>query len=83
MHEIHRRGEAREIRRFLARGVAAAHDDKRLVAEHRQRAVARGAVRFSMGRTTTEADVDAVLAALPGVIERARTAGLALRGAAE
>jgi len=39
--------------------------------------VARGALRFSLGHTSTEADVDAVLAALPEVVERARAAGLA------
>ncbi|WP_307844786.1 cysteine desulfurase family protein [Actinotalea solisilvae] len=38
---------------------------------------ARGALRFSLGRTSTGADVDAVVAALPGVVERARAAGLA------
>lgn len=38
---------------------------------------ARGALRFSFGRTSTSADVDAVVAALPGVVERARAAGLA------
>ncbi len=39
--------------------------------------VARGALRFSLGHTSTQADVDAVLAALPEVVERARAAGLA------
>lgn len=38
---------------------------------------ARGALRFSFGRTSTDADVDAVLAVLPGAVERARAAGLA------
>ena len=38
---------------------------------------ARGALRFSLGRTTTRADVDALLAVLPGVVERACSAGLA------
>ena len=38
---------------------------------------ARGALRFSLGHTSTAADVDALLAALPGVVERARAAGLA------
>lgn len=38
---------------------------------------ARGALRFSLGRTTREADVDALLAALPDVVARARAAGLA------
>lgn len=38
---------------------------------------ARGALRFSFGATSTPADVDAVLRALPEVVERARAAGLA------
>jgi len=37
---------------------------------------ARGALRFSLGHTSTDDDVDAVLAALPGAVERARAAGL-------
>lgn len=37
---------------------------------------ARGALRFSLGRTSTPADVDAVLDVLPGAVERARAAGL-------
>ncbi|MBM6405437.1 cysteine desulfurase [Phycicoccus sp. CSK15P-2] len=35
----------------------------------------RGALRLSLGHTSTDADVDAFLAALPGVVERARRAG--------
>ena len=35
---------------------------------------ARGALRLSLGHTSTDADVDAFLAALPGVVERARRA---------
>jgi cysteine desulfurase len=35
---------------------------------------ARGALRLTLGHTSTDADVDAVLAALPGAIERARRA---------
>lgn len=38
---------------------------------------ARGAQRFSLGRTTTEEDVDAVLNVVADVYARARTAGLA------
>ncbi|HJV97795.1 MAG TPA: cysteine desulfurase family protein [Arthrobacter sp.] len=38
---------------------------------------ARGAQRFSLGHTSTEADVDALLAALPGAYARARAAGMA------
>lgn len=40
---------------------------------------ARGAQRFTIGRGTTAEDVDALLAALPGAVERARAAGLANR----
>ncbi len=40
-------------------------------------ATARGAQRFSLGHSSTEADVDALLAALPGAYERARQAGMA------
>ena len=39
--------------------------------------IARGSLRFSLGHTSTRADVDAVIAALPQVVERARAAGLA------
>lgn len=38
---------------------------------------ARGALRFSFGATSTSADVARVLDVLPGVVERARAAGLA------
>lgn len=38
---------------------------------------ARGAQRFSLGHTTTEADVDALLAALPEAYARAKQAGMA------
>ncbi len=40
----------------------------------------RGALRLTFGRTSTEADVDAILAALPAAIERARRAHHAGRG---
>lgn len=40
---------------------------------------ARGALRVSLGPETTEADVDALLAALPAAVERATSAGLAGR----
>lgn len=35
---------------------------------------ARGSLRLTLGRTSTDADVDALLAALPGAIDRARRA---------
>jgi len=38
-------------------------------------AEARQVLRFTLGRTTTEADIDAVLAALPTAVERARASG--------
>jgi cysteine desulfurase len=37
----------------------------------------RGALRFTVGSGTTAEEVDALTAILPGVVERARTAGLA------
>jgi cysteine desulfurase len=43
---------------------------------------ARGALRFSLGHTSTAADVDALLAALPDAVARARAAGLASAGLA-
>ncbi len=41
--------------------------------------LARSSLRFSLGHTSTDADVDAVLAVLPAAVERARAAGLANR----
>lgn len=40
---------------------------------------ARGALRITIGHTTTDADVDALLAALPGAVARAARAGYADR----
>lgn len=37
---------------------------------------ARGALRFTLGHGSTDSDVDALLAALPPAVERARAAGL-------
>ncbi|KAM9865158.1 IscS-like cysteine desulfurase [Leucobacter aridicollis] len=37
---------------------------------------AAGALRFTLGGASTEREIDALLAALPGVLERARAAGL-------
>jgi cysteine desulfurase len=39
-------------------------------------AEARGALRFTLGATSTEADVDRLVAALPQVVARAQAAGL-------
>jgi cysteine desulfurase len=38
---------------------------------------ARSSLRFTLGHTSQPADVDALIAALPAVVERARRAGLA------
>jgi cysteine desulfurase len=40
-------------------------------------AAARGSLRFSLGHTSTMADVEAVAAEIGGVVTRARQAGLA------
>jgi cysteine desulfurase len=39
-------------------------------------ALARGSLRFSLGRASSVADVDAVIDAIAPVVERARNAGL-------
>ena len=46
-----------------------------LLAQGADEASARSSLRFSLGHTSTAADVDALLDALPGVVERARRAG--------
>ncbi|UXA10021.1 cysteine desulfurase [Mycobacterium sp. SMC-8] len=43
-------------------------------------ASARGSLRLSLGHTSTDADVDAVLDVLPAAVERARAAALASSG---
>jgi cysteine desulfurase len=50
-----------------------------LLAMGRSEREARGALRFTLGRTSTDADVDALLAALPGAYAQASRAGLAER----
>ena len=40
---------------------------------------ARSSLRFSLGHTTTDADVDAVLEVIAPVVERARRAGMGAR----
>src|SRR5690606_16113470 len=42
---------------------------------------ARGSLRFSLGHTSAKADVEALLAEIEGVVERARKAGLTTRRA--
>jgi cysteine desulfurase len=44
---------------------------------------ARGSLRLSLGHTSTDDDVAAVLAVLPGVVERARRAALASAAAGD
>ena len=44
-------------------------------------ASARGSLRLSLGHTSVDADVDAVLRVLPGAVDRARRAALATAGA--
>ncbi|WEG10269.1 cysteine desulfurase family protein [Microbacterium horticulturae] len=46
-----------------------------VMAMGRTGADARQVLRFTLGRTTTQSDVDAVLAALPAAVERARASG--------
>jgi len=51
-----------------------------LIAMGADPASARGSLRFSLGHTSTEADVEAVLAVLPAAVDRARHAALASAG---
>jgi cysteine desulfurase len=37
---------------------------------------ARGSLRFSLGHTSSQADVDSLVDAIPEVVERARRAGM-------
>jgi cysteine desulfurase len=48
-----------------------------LIAMGADEAVARGSLRFSLGHTSTQADVDAVVSVIAQVVERARRAGTA------
>ena len=50
-----------------------------LMAMGRSEADARGALRITIGHTSTDADVDAFLAALPAAHAQATRAGLAAR----
>jgi cysteine desulfurase len=47
-----------------------------LLAMGQDEATARGSLRFSLGHTSTQADVDAVIEVLPAAYERAQAAGL-------
>jgi cysteine desulfurase len=53
-----------------------------LLAMGQEAGEARGSLRMSLGHTSTDADVDAVLAVLPTVVARARQAALAGAGTA-
>jgi cysteine desulfurase len=53
-----------------------------LIAMGADPASARGSLRLSLGHTSVDADVDAVLQVLPGAVDRARRAALAAAGAA-
>ena len=48
-----------------------------LLAMGRDDEQARSSLRFSLGHTSTEADVDALVEAIAPVVERARAAGVA------
>ena len=52
-----------------------------LIAMGADPASARGSLRLSLGHTSVDADVDAVLRVLPGAVDRARRAALAAAGA--
>lgn len=51
-----------------------------LIAMGADPASARGSLRLSLGHTSVDADVDAVLRVLPGAVDRARRAALAAAG---
>lgn len=53
-----------------------------LIAMGADPAAARGSLRLSLGHTSTDADIDTVLAVLPAAVERARQAALASAGTA-
>ncbi|HSS25785.1 MAG TPA: cysteine desulfurase family protein [Mycobacterium sp.] len=53
-----------------------------LIAMGADSASARGSLRLSLGHTSVDADIDAVLQVLPGAVDRARRAALAAAGAA-
>lgn len=48
-----------------------------LIAMGMDPSTARGSLRFSLGHTSVEADVDRLIEALPAAVERARVAGMA------
>jgi cysteine desulfurase len=50
-----------------------------LLALGRDTAAAKSALRFSVGKYTTEEDIDRVLEILPVVVERVRTAALSTK----
>jgi cysteine desulfurase len=52
-----------------------------LIAMGDDSATARGSLRLSLGHTSVDADIDALLRVLPGAVDRARRAALAAAGA--
>ena len=54
-----------------------------LLAMGRDEEQARSSLRFSLGHTSTEADIDALGEAIGPVVERARAAGIASGSAAK
>jgi cysteine desulfurase len=54
-----------------------------LIAMGADPASARGSLRLSLGHTSTQSDVDAALAVLPAVVDRARQAAMASSGVVE
>jgi cysteine desulfurase len=54
-----------------------------LIAMGADAAGARGSLRMSLGHTSTDADIDAVLEVLPAAVDRARQAALASAGASD
>jgi len=47
-----------------------------LLAMGRDEAIARGSLRFSLGHTSTQTDVDRVVGAIGPAVQRARAAGV-------
>ena len=63
-----------QIYRWLADAAGVPEPSHVVLAMGRTDAEARQVLRFTLGRTTADADVDAVLAVLPDVVERAKAA---------
>ena len=72
---LDQRGIAAATGSACSRGVNRA--SRVLLAQGVPEATARGTLRFSLGYTTTQDDVDTLLAHLPAVVDQARRAGMA------